>query len=344
MAGFFKKIFSFGKKEVVEEKIDETAPLPPIKWEALEALKPAAEQVVPEFLKRDEPEAEVAPQVEPAPPPVVEPEAPPAPQPAPVEEPTPEPEIQPEPAPIEEPQPEPETPVEEPAPEEIPVAPVVPEPEPEPQEIPQPEPKQPEIVPPRPERQPEPAPVEVPASPVEVPPVEPEPEVPPAEIPPPIRQPAPVESRPVLAEIGADQHVFQVLQRVLVQLAPGEDAGNVAGELARGTGKPVPHALEPGAPRRRLRRLHRLGLLLDLLGDGHLAGSGFRFRLRLWDGLRLGRDLGKDGLRLDWCRLTNGRRDFRRRGLRRGSRWREFGSRCQILRALALPLTLTLSP
>ncbi|TIP55343.1 MAG: signal recognition particle-docking protein FtsY, partial [Mesorhizobium sp.] len=47
MAGFFKKIFSFGKKEVVEERIDETAPLPPIKWDALEALKPAAEQAVP---------------------------------------------------------------------------------------------------------------------------------------------------------------------------------------------------------------------------------------------------------------------------------------------------------
>ncbi|TIN76676.1 MAG: signal recognition particle-docking protein FtsY, partial [Mesorhizobium sp.] len=58
MAGFFKKIFSFGKKEVVEERIDETAPLPPIKWEALDTLKPAAEQVVPEFLKRDEPRPE----------------------------------------------------------------------------------------------------------------------------------------------------------------------------------------------------------------------------------------------------------------------------------------------
>ncbi|RWK00649.1 MAG: signal recognition particle-docking protein FtsY, partial [Mesorhizobium sp.] len=44
MAGFFKKIFSFGKKEVVEERVDETAPLPPIKWDALEALKPEAEQ------------------------------------------------------------------------------------------------------------------------------------------------------------------------------------------------------------------------------------------------------------------------------------------------------------
>lgn len=206
MAGFFKKIFSFGKKEVVEERVDETAPLPPIKWEALEALKPAAEQAVPEFLKRDEPEAEVAPAVEPAPPPEVEPEAPPAPQPAPVEEPTPEPtpsippepEVQPEPAPVEEPQ-RPEAPAEKPAPEEIPVAPVVPEP----QEIPQPAPKQPEIVPPQPERQPEPVPVEVPA-PVEPPPAEPEPAAPPAEIPPPIRQPAPVAAQPVLAEIAPE--------------------------------------------------------------------------------------------------------------------------------------------
>ncbi|RWF62635.1 MAG: signal recognition particle-docking protein FtsY, partial [Mesorhizobium sp.] len=71
MAGFFKKIFSFGKKEVVEERVDETAPLPPIKWDALDALKPAAEQAVPELLKRDEPqpEAEVT---MPAPPPAVE--------------------------------------------------------------------------------------------------------------------------------------------------------------------------------------------------------------------------------------------------------------------------------
>ncbi|MCZ8544106.1 signal recognition particle-docking protein FtsY [Mesorhizobium qingshengii] len=151
MAGFFKKIFSFGKKEVVEERIDETAPLPPIKWEALDALKPAAEQVVPEFLKRDEavPEAEVVP-------------APPA-----------EPEIQPEPTPIEEPQapepPAPAIPAEEPAPPEEPDVPAVPErvPEPAPQEIPVPGPELPEIVPDEP---PEPAPVEVPAPPIEVPP------------------------------------------------------------------------------------------------------------------------------------------------------------------------------
>lgn len=207
MAGFFKKIFSFGKKEVVEERVDETAPQPPIKWEALDALKPAAEQALPEYLKRDEAEAEVAlapqpeheePRPEPTIPPAPEPTVPsgpePLPEPEPVEEPAPEsptpeipappavpepspeptpsiplePEIQPEPAPAEEPQP-PEAPAEEPAPVEIPVAPVVPEPEPEPQEIPQPEPKQPE-----------PAPVEVP-TPAEVP----------AEAPAPIEVPQP---------------------------------------------------------------------------------------------------------------------------------------------------------
>ncbi|MBZ9717276.1 signal recognition particle-docking protein FtsY [Mesorhizobium sp. AD1-1] len=258
MAGFFKKIFSFGKKEVVEERIDETAPLPPIKWEALDALKPAAEQVVPEFLKRDEPrpEAETTP--------TVEPEVIPAPEPAPVEEPVPapeptippapeptvpsEPEPLPEPAPKEEPAPAPETP-EPPAPEEVPLTPATPEPTPErqPQEVPAPAPAEPEIVPSRPEKRPEPAPVEVPTpaevpaetpAPIEVPtpapsPLQPSseagaaphppagtfspysdgekeevsaptPEAPVAEIAPPIRQPAPIESQPVIAEIAPE--------------------------------------------------------------------------------------------------------------------------------------------
>ncbi|RWP11915.1 signal recognition particle-docking protein FtsY [Mesorhizobium sp.] len=208
MAGFFKKIFSFGKKEAVEERIDETAPLPPIKWEALDALKPAAEQVVPEFLKRDEsrPEAETTPA------PVVEPEVIPAPQPAPVEEPAPEPEptippvpepaVPSEPEPLPEPEPEeepaPETPAEPPAPEEIPTPPAVPEPtpEPQPQEVPAPAPAEPEIVPSRPEKQPEPAPVEVP-TPVEVP----------AETPAPIEVPTPAPSPPQpSSEVSAAPH------------------------------------------------------------------------------------------------------------------------------------------
>ncbi|MER9971540.1 signal recognition particle-docking protein FtsY [Mesorhizobium sp. M0060] len=244
MAGFFKKIFSFGKKEVVEERPDETAPLPPIKWDALEALKPAAEQPVPEFLKRSEPqpEAEAAP--------AVEPEAPSAPEPPPVEEPKPEPAptISPEP----DIQPAPETPVEEP--EEIPAGLVIPEPIPERK---QPETVQTELPSseagaaphppagtfspyrdgekgadldaeapftdaeeeaatltppsPRPSRgegkgkgEGQRQPAQDAAPTAEVKPTSPAPEAPPAEIPPPIRQPAPVETKPTLAEIAPE--------------------------------------------------------------------------------------------------------------------------------------------
>lgn len=220
MAGFFKKIFSFGKKEVVEERIDETAPLPPIKWDALEALKPAAEQAVPDFLKREEqPEAEFmpsplaqpapAPPVEPAPAPKPAPEEP-KPEPAPTIPPAPEPTVPSEPEPLPEPEPEeqpkpaPEIPV-EPEPEEIPAPPAVPEPAPgpQPQEVPQPAPVEPEI-PSRPERQPEPAPIEVPTPPAEVPPEAPTPEIPAAEVLLPIRQPAPIEPQPVHAEIAPE--------------------------------------------------------------------------------------------------------------------------------------------
>ncbi|MCV3211745.1 signal recognition particle-docking protein FtsY [Mesorhizobium sp. YC-39] len=264
MAGFFKKIFSFGKKEVVEERIDETAPLPPIKWDALEALKPAAEQTVPEFLKREEPKPapETQSPVEPISPPVVE--AAPAPQPVPEEpkpEPTPtippapepvvpsEPEPLPEPEPVEQPQPAPEVPAEPAEPEEIPAPPPAapePAPEPQPQEVPAPAPTEPEIVPSRPERQPEPAPVEVPTPPAEVPaeqpaPIEvppptpssvppsseagpaPETEAPPAEIPPPIRQPGPVETQPILAEIAPEpQPLPQPAPQPKPALAPGK--------------------------------------------------------------------------------------------------------------------------
>ncbi|MBZ9675324.1 signal recognition particle-docking protein FtsY [Mesorhizobium sp. ES1-1] len=174
MAGFFKKIFSFGKTETADERVDETAPLPPIKWEQLQALKPAADQVVPEFLKRDEPlPDEVVPVValQPLPTPVGEtppepgPDIPPAPQPTVPSEPEP---LQP-PAPEEQPAPPPMAP-EPPTPEEIPLPPAAPEPapEPQPQEVPAPAPAEPEIAP-QPERQPEPAPIEVPSPPAEIP-------------------------------------------------------------------------------------------------------------------------------------------------------------------------------
>ena len=236
MAGFFKKIFSFGKKEVVEERVDETAPLPPIKWDQLDALKPAAEQVVPEFLKREELEPAPHPPVDgeglhevagrgnsadasadhphpqaalgtspiegevkdaPQPSPVEEP----APEPAPTIPPTPEPAIpaEPEPLPQPAPQEEPAPAPEPPAPEEIPLPPAAPEPapEPQPQEVPAPAPAEPEIVPPRPERQPEPAPIEVPAPPAEIPVETPAP----IEVPP----PAAPSAQPTL-EAGAAPH------------------------------------------------------------------------------------------------------------------------------------------
>lgn len=277
MAGFFKKIFSFGKKEVVEERIDETAPLPPIKWDALEALKPAAEQVVPEFLKREEAPVEA----EAVPPPATESEVPLAPvealapivpvepeiqpepappEPAPIEEPQPpepvvpsEPEPLPEPAPVEEPQPEPEPP-EPPAPEEIPAPPAAPEPEPQPQEVPPPAPVEPEIVPPPPEKQPEPATVEIP-TPAEVPaePVAPievpaAPSAPPAEIPAPIRQPSPVESQPVIAEIAPElQPVAPPVPQPSPEPKPAPGKVTVTKKVEQ---KPEPVKAPEPAPRR----------------------------------------------------------------------------------------------
>ncbi|PBC06880.1 signal recognition particle-docking protein FtsY [Mesorhizobium sp. WSM3859] len=227
MVGLFKKIFSFGKKEVVEERVDEGAPLPPIKWDQLDALKPEADQAAPyppldgegrhEVAGRGdsadagashphpratlgtspiEGEVEVAPQ--PAP-------EEPIPEPAPTIPPEPEPTIPaepeplPEPEPEEEPQPAPEKP-EPPAPEEVPPArpEPLPAPEPAPQEVPAPAPAQPDIEPSRPEPQPEPAPVEVPTPPSEVPAETPTPiEVPPA---------APPSVEPSSAKVGAAPH------------------------------------------------------------------------------------------------------------------------------------------
>ncbi|ODA92084.1 signal recognition particle-docking protein FtsY [Mesorhizobium sp. SEMIA 3007] len=239
MAGFFKKIFSFGKKEVVEERVDETAPLPPIKWDQLDALKPAAEQVVPEFLKREELEParhppldgegrhEVAgrgdsadasadhphPQAALGTSPI-EGEVKDAPQPSPVEEPAPEPAptIPPMPVPAIPAEPEP---LPQPAPQEEPApAPEPPEP-PAPEEIPLP-PAAPE---PAPEPQPQEVPAPAPAEPEIVPPRperQPEPApievpAPPAEIP--VETPAPIEVPPPAApsaqptlEAGAAPH------------------------------------------------------------------------------------------------------------------------------------------
>ena len=147
--GFIKKVFSFGRKEVVEEKPDETAPLPPLNFEALKPVETPA---------LDAP-AEPAPEIRPEPAPETEP-APPTEQPVTPETPptTPQ-EVPPEPA-----RPEPETP--EPTPPEIPSpAPEAPQPPTEvppspPQEAPAPQPVE---IPIQPEPPPAEAPVEVPA-------------------------------------------------------------------------------------------------------------------------------------------------------------------------------------
>ncbi|RTM02538.1 MAG: signal recognition particle-docking protein FtsY [Hyphomicrobiales bacterium] len=274
MAGFFKKIFSFGKKEVVEERVDETAPLPPIKWDQLEALKPETGQAAAEVSAREqEPVAETAPASQPAVELAPAPPEEPKPEPAPTVPPTPEPivptepEPLPEPEPEEEPQPEPETP-EPPAPEEVPTPPAAPQPEPKPQEVP-PAPAEPEIEPSRPEPQPAPAPVEIPAPAPEIPVEAPTPEIPPAEVLPPIRQPAPIEPEPVRAEIAPETEAAPTPDRLLdgeveaPQPRPAPSAGPSAGKVT--VAKKVEQKAEPQkapepAPRRSWFQRMREGL------------------------------------------------------------------------------------
>ncbi len=47
------------------------------------------------------------------------------------------------------------------------------------------------------------------------------------------------------AEVGLDQEVLEILQRRIVELALGEEAGDLAGQLRRGAGKAGTQALEP---------------------------------------------------------------------------------------------------
>ena len=274
--GFIKKVFSFGKKEVVVEKVDETAPLPPLNFDALEALKPAAEQVVPDFLKREEP-AEVLPAAEPAArePEKVEPEAPVE---APVEQPIeviaePEASIQPE---------EPDVRIEEPkgvetAPEpveDVTAAEFKPEPEPEP-EVPEPAAEEPEEVPAEPieveqaeiaeldpvvaePTEPEPvAEIEVEpeadaAEPVSVVP-DSEPEVAPAEL---EQQPEPqqLEEEPAAKEEPAQPVEPEIVVEAVPEAQPEAAAETVGVEPTPEAAAPVPveapkvEAIEPPVP------------------------------------------------------------------------------------------------
>ncbi|MBX3596491.1 MAG: signal recognition particle-docking protein FtsY [Rhizobiaceae bacterium] len=172
MAGFLKRIFSFGKKEVVEAPVEEE-PLTPINWEALKELRvevpppaaaePIADEVAPEtgehqpevqaepvkeIVVSAPPEPELPPELpqEPLPPARPEPEIPASPVPdAPRDEPVKrkEPELPTEPAP----QPEPVVatePVASPVqPAEPEVAQLLPEPEPIAETVPEPTPPTP---------------------------------------------------------------------------------------------------------------------------------------------------------------------------------------------------------
>ncbi|CAN7500572.1 signal recognition particle-docking protein FtsY [Aminobacter sp. LjRoot7] len=239
--GFIKKVFSFGKKETVEQPAENEV-LPPLNFDALEALKPTEEApaalealVVAETpaVPAEEPKPEPAPESPPAPPVVPEPK--PAEQPAPVE-PAPQPAPQEEPKPAPEPKipaTEPEKPVEQPAPAPSPV-----EPEPAPAEIPVPpaEPSAPELpeeipaqpVPSAPEptmRVPEPEPA-VEGSVVEAPAPAVEPVVEERPVEPVVEAPAPVaveESQPVLAPVEDERPVAALRETVSV-LEPVEPA------------------------------------------------------------------------------------------------------------------------
>ncbi|MDX8531852.1 signal recognition particle-docking protein FtsY [Mesorhizobium sp. VK25A] len=262
MAGFFKKIFSFGKKEVVEERVDETAPLPPIKWDALEALKPEAEQAAPEVSAREPEPAPHPPldgegrhevagrgdradaearashphpraalgtspiegEVEPTPQPAPEE---PKPEPAPAIPPAPEPTVPPEPEPLPGPKPEEEPQPapqtpEPPAPEEVPPA------QPEPLHAPAPEPAPQEVPAPAPAQpdiepsRPEPQPE---PAPVEVP-------TPPAEVPPAPVEVPPAEAPSVEPSAEADAEIAPPIrqpapvepQPILAEIAPEPEA------------------------------------------------------------------------------------------------------------------------
>jgi fused signal recognition particle receptor len=223
--GFIKKVFSFGKKEVVEEKIDDSAPLPPINWEALksDARSPpsrgdSTERRQVSGAAEDERAAETPPAGPPAhlPIEVEEPAAGPT-EPQPI---IPEPPVEPVPTPTPaEPGPQPRP--DEPAPSPTPTEPVPPPGPEEPVPAPSPaEPEQPSEIPVPPSEIPGAPPMEIPApaqpsqprhapspAPVEIPTraAEQQPYLEPAaEVPPPIRQPPPVDSDPLRDEIAPE--------------------------------------------------------------------------------------------------------------------------------------------
>jgi fused signal recognition particle receptor len=254
--GFIKKVFSFGRKEVVEEKPNETAPLPPLNFDA---LKPAEEAAPNAPLPLDGRVAAQQPEE------VGEAASAPA-TPTPIEvilsepsaqlalegeEPTPDepaPETEPSQPPEQPPTPEPEAPPSQPQeipPEPIRPEPAQPEPAPEVPPPPAPEPARPEIpvpapeapkppaeVPPSPPREePAPQPVEIPAEP------EPVPTEVPVEVPPEAAQPVPL---PLEGRVAAQRPVGEAASDLTPNTAEATPSGPSGHLLLKGEEKPAP--------------------------------------------------------------------------------------------------------
>jgi fused signal recognition particle receptor len=193
--GFIKKVFSFGKKEIIEERPAEDAPLAPIDWKSLEGLKEGQESASSAL--SDEPAPAPTPE-RPAPAPTPEEPTPPAKPEEPAPQPTPaEPEPAPTPVPPPAPQPVPEPAEPTPAPVEIP---------PPAEPVHEPQPSVPPEIPVQPPETPATPPPEVPAqpTPIEIPAPSQPTELPPAESLPPIREPSPVVAEPLMAEIAPE--------------------------------------------------------------------------------------------------------------------------------------------
>jgi fused signal recognition particle receptor len=247
--GFIKKVFSFGRKEVVEEKPDETAPLPPLNFDALKPTEEAAPDLSIPLAGREAAQqpggvGEAARDLE-TPSragttfPLAGGEAS-----GPIQ---PTQEIQPEPAPETEPSPPPEQPVtpeQEPEtppkqPEEVPPEPIRPEPaQPEPApEVPPahaPQPEKPEI--------PAPAP-EVPKPPAEVPLALPQEEPEPQ----PVKIPAEPEPVPAEVPVGTKPQAAPPVPLPLEERVAAKQPGGV-GEAARDIETTSPVETTPSGP------------------------------------------------------------------------------------------------
>ncbi len=260
--GFIKKVFSFGRKEVVEEKPDETTPLPPLNFDA---LKPAEEvaanvplplegSVIAERSERVGEAArgldletpspvEATPSGLPGHLPLEEGEEPALTEPTP--EVQPEPETEPAPPPEQPVAPEPETQPSKPQevpPEPARPEPVRPEPTPEVPPAPAPRPERPEFPAPVPETpeqpaeipssppQEAPAPAEIPMAVPETPPAAPPTEVPPAER---AEAPAPVSPSPRSRGEGKGEG----------QRQPSQEAASPAVSPEPASGSTAPHPL-----------------------------------------------------------------------------------------------------